>query len=67
MIWQPKLGQAVRLHYGPALRAQTCIPHGRVGVVVCVARGPGPRNVEVLLPNGQRVAVPRGNLVRIEP
>jgi len=35
--------------------------HGRVGVVVCVGRGRGPRNAAVRL-DDVVVVVPRGNL-----
>ena len=71
MIWNPKLGQPVQLHYAEAKRAACCDEnkvtyHGRVGIVVCVGRGRGPRNVEVLFPNGGgRTVAPRGNLMAL--
>ena len=70
MIWNPKLGQPVQLHYAEAKRAACCDEnkvtyHGRVGIVVCVGRGPGPRNVEVLFPAGGRTVAPRGNLMAL--
>ena len=70
MIWQPKPGQAVQLHYAKKKRAACCDEnkvtyHGRVGVVVNVGRGRGPRNAEVLFSAGGRVVVPRGNLVAL--
>lgn len=57
MIWQPRPGQCVRLHY----RWRTMPLHGRTGVVVCFGRGPGPRNVGVEV-DGSLYVVPRGNL-----
>jgi hypothetical protein len=64
MIFHPKPGERVRLHY----RRQD-VPwrpwHGRVGVVARVGRGPGPINVGVLI-DGVLVVVPRGNIVRVD-
>ncbi len=70
MIFWPRLGQIVRLHYRKAGRSactdrRKVTYHGRVGVVVRAARGRGPRNVEVLFREGGRVTVPRGNLVAL--
>ena len=62
MIWQAKPGQLVRVHYRESLRS-ACCRHGQVGVVVRAGRGPGPHNVEVLFPDGERVVYARGNLV----
>jgi len=63
MIWQPKPGQRVRLHYAERYRAQAP-HHGRTGLVVRVAKGPGPISAEVCLDTtGRHVVVPRGNLV----
>jgi len=67
MIWRPKPGQRVRLHYRPDVRP-FCIFHGRAGTVQRAGCGPGPINAEVLLDpptTGHRVVVPRGNLIRI--
>lgn len=64
MIFSPKPGRLVRVHYREVLRS-VCLCHGRVGVVVRAARGPGPRNVEVLFPAGGSVVCPRGNLVAV--
>ncbi len=64
MIFHPKVGQRVRIHYARAW-AQFMPYHGQTGVVRIVARGPGPRNVAVQL-GGQMVVVPRGNLVATE-
>ena len=64
MIFHPREGQHVRVHYAP--RAAGVMPHhGRAGVVRIVARGPGPRNVGVEI-DGRLVVVPRGNLVAVE-
>lgn len=61
MIFHPKVGQHVRVHY--AQRAAPHMPyHGKYGVVRIVSRGPGPRNVGVEI-DGQIVVIPRGNLV----
>ena len=61
MIFHPRIGQRVRVHY--AKRGAAVMPyHGRTGVVRIVAAGPGPRNVGVEI-DGHVVVVPRGNLV----
>ena len=60
MIRSPYLGQPVQLWYRKSAVA-TMPHHGRVGVVVCVGRGPGPRNAAVRL-DCCVVVVPRGNL-----
>ncbi len=65
MIFQPRVGQSVRIHY--ARQWARLMPyHGLTGVVRIVARGPGPRNVGVQI-GGQMVVVPRGNLIATEP
>lgn len=62
MIFRPRIGEAVRLHY--AKRAAPFMPyHGMTGVVRLASRGPGPRNVAVEL-EGNLVIVPSGNLIR---
>ena len=61
MIFHPRSGQHVRLHYAKRL-ASVIRHHGAVGVVRVVSRGPGPRNVGVEV-DGRIVVVPRGNLV----
>ena len=63
MIFHPRAGQHVRLHYAKR-SASAMFHHGAVGVVRIVARGPGPRNVGVEI-EGRIVVVPRGNLVAI--
>jgi len=66
MIWQPRIGQRVRLHYRASLRTTT--PHGQCGVVVRVASGRGgPINVLVHLTSGKLVVVPRGQLLGVAP
>jgi hypothetical protein len=61
MIFHPRPGQPVRLHYRKS--AAFAIPHhGKAGVVRIVSRGPGPRNVGVET-EARLVVAPRGNLV----
>ena len=60
MIFHPRPGQRVRVHYAKGAAA-TMPYHGRVAVVRTVANGPGPRNVGVEI-DGHLVTVPRGNL-----
>jgi len=77
MIWQPKLGQRVKVHYRKSAKDQMPL-HNKNVDVVAVSKGPGPRNVLVRLyiktnPSFSpftslraiRVIVPRGNLVAI--
>lgn len=64
MIWHPKVGQRVVIHYRAGVRGVLKF-HGLAGTVARIGRGPGPINVEVLLdpPEAEhRVCVPRGNL-----
>ena len=64
MIWHPRIGQQVVIRYRKAWKA--LMPwEGGEGVVVCVARGPGPINAMIETERG-RVVVPRGNLVAKE-
>ena len=64
MIFHPRIGQRVRVHYGRSAAAR--MPwHGRVGVVRLVGHGPGPRNVGVEIA-GRVIVVPRGNLVAVD-
>ena len=64
MIFHPRPGQRVRIHY--AKRSASIMPHhGKVGIVLIVSRGPGPRNVGVEI-DAQTVVFPRGNLVAVE-
>ena len=59
MIWQPKKGQHIRVHYR---KSMTWMPyHGKCGVVVRAGHGKGPRNALVAL-SGRLVVIPRGNL-----
>ena len=63
MIFHPRPGQHVRIHY--AKRSASVMPHhGKTGVVRIVSRGPGPRNIGVEI-KGHLVVVPRGNLVAV--
>jgi len=63
MIFHPRIGQRVRVHY--ARRVGAVMPyHGMHGLVRVVAAGPGPRNVGVEI-DGRLVVVPRGNLVAV--
>ena len=62
MIWHPRSGQPVVLHY--AKRVCALFPyHGSRGVVIAVSRGPGPINALIQLQSGPQVVVPRGNLI----
>ena len=66
MIFQPRPGQRVRVHYNRH-QAPLMPYHGQEGVVRIVARGGGgPRNVGVEI-GGRMVVLPRGNLVAIGP
>jgi len=63
VIFHPRPGQRVRIHY--AKRSASVMPHhGMTGVVRSVGRGPGPRNIGVEI-DGRTVVIPRGNLVAI--
>ena len=64
MIFHPRPGQHVRVHYAKRV-ASTMPHHGAVGIVRVVAHGPGPRNVGVEI-DGKLVVIPRGNLVATE-
>jgi len=67
MIWNPKPGQKVKIHYARKKR-QCC--EGIPGVVKFTAMGPGPRNVCVECNDGQGLTwlecIPRGNLIKRE-
>lgn len=61
MIWHAKVGQRVRVRYNRKVAAD--MPHhDYVGEIQCFAKGPGPRNVQVLFDDGTCAVVPRGNL-----
>ncbi len=63
MIFRPRAGQRVRIHY--AKRSASIMPHhGMVGAVCVASSGPGPRNVGVET-EAMIVVVPRGNLVGV--
>ena len=61
MIWHPRLGQRVELHYRRSMRCNGL--HLERGVVTVAGRGPGPINAAVALDDGRMVIVPRGNIV----
>jgi hypothetical protein len=60
MVRRPTVGLRVQVWYARA-RIPYAPWHGKVGVVVVVAMGPGPRNHGVLI-DGRLVVVPAGNL-----
>jgi len=61
VIFHPRLGQRVRIHYAKGT-APVMPYHDRVGVVHSIAYGPGPRNAGVVI-DGELVFIPRGNLI----
>lgn len=65
MIWQPRNGQRVELHYRKDMRV-ICPYHLARGVIVAAANGKGPRNAAVKLDNGRMICVPRGNMVELK-
>jgi hypothetical protein len=66
MIRYPEVGQSAQIWYGKKTRRKaraSSIPwHAKVGTVVGIPRGRGPRNVAVRLDGLGIVIVPRGNL-----
>lgn len=70
MIWSPKIGQKVKVHYRRSAQ-QYMKYHGFYGRVLVVGSGAGPKNALVIVEfaNNKRktfeVVVPRGNLVAI--
>lgn len=60
MIAHPKKGQRVQCWYNKRLAAWFPL-HGKVGVVVIVARGRGPLNHGIVI-DGKLYGVPCGNL-----
>lgn len=63
MIFHPRRGEHVRIHYA-ASYAKYMRHDGRRGVVLAVSSGPGPRNARVEFDDGTLATFPRGNLVR---
>ncbi len=63
MIWHPHPGQRVELHYRQSLRS--LCPHLSHGTVEIAGRGRGPLNALVLLDDGRRFVVPRGNMEEV--
>lgn len=64
MIWHPKPGQRVRIHYKRSM-ARFMPHHGATGTVQFCGGGPGPINAVVRLDDGHLACVPRGNLVAV--
>ena len=65
MIWHPKKGQRVEIHYP---REKIGFKYqGYRGTVLVGSLGPGPINALVQLDAGGGVVVPRGNLVALAP
>lgn len=74
MIYGPKIGESVRLHYKASVAKVasfrspigfgTC--HGAVGRIEIIGRGPGPMNLGVRV-GAHLIVVPRGNVVRRPP
>ena len=62
MIFRPRIGQNVTVHYGPQWRELGMPLQGQTGTVAIGSKGPGPRNVGILI-QGQLFVVPRGNLI----
>ncbi len=61
MIVHPKLGQRVVVWYRASVR--DFMPHhGKIGTVVIVAKGRGPRNHGVRFDDGISTVVPCGNI-----
>lgn len=67
MIWRPRVGMRVRIHYGKPW-AKFMPAHGQMGVVEAVAayRRRVPLNAAVRLDDGRLVGVPRGNLILVD-
>lgn len=64
MIVNPRQGQQVQVWYNKRI-APTMPYHGKVGTVTIVCRGK-PRNHGVLI-DGQVIAVPCGNIRKVQP
>lgn len=64
MIMQPKVGVTARVHYNKR-DAPNRPYHGKIGEIVIVSRGKGPKNVGLEI-DGKIVCVPRGNLMLLE-
>jgi hypothetical protein len=62
VIYGPRLGETVRIHYNAKV-AKRVRHHGGIGPIVAIGRGPGPMNIAVKI-GDEGVVVPRGNLVR---
>jgi hypothetical protein len=63
VIFTPKIGQVVRVHY--AAKAAPHIPyHGKIGTVEVVCKG-RPRNHGIRI-DGELVVIPCGNLQKVQ-
>jgi hypothetical protein len=63
MLVYPRLGQPAQVWYRPGLRDSRPL-HGKVGPVMVVSRGPGPRNHGVIL-GGVLHVLPCGQLRKV--
>jgi len=64
VIWHPRPGQRVELHYRKSMRGNGL--HLARGIVRAVGTGLGPINAAVVLDDGTLVFVPRGNMMEIK-
>lgn len=68
MIWHPRRGQLVKVHYRKSLGHMPC--HGIIGTVLFSANGKGPKNVCIEVHDKMtdlkwRECIPRGNLQKV--
>jgi hypothetical protein len=64
MIFAPRFGESVRIHYNKRV-AKSSRWHTAIGRIEIIGKGPGPRNLGVRI-GAHLVVVPRGNVVRRE-
>lgn len=65
MLTNPRPGTPCRIHYARSY-AHTMPHHEAQGRIVVASQGKAGRNHLVELPDGQRVAVPAGNLEKVD-
>ena len=69
MIWKPKAGMIVKIHYRKSAQ-QSMWLHGCEGFVLDCAKGPGPVNALVEVNTFDQMtelhSIPRGNLIFLE-